>query len=71
VSVIIDPFRWYRRRQRLQREAQEESQYLRRRHGDQAATAAREKLGRPDLTSWGRSVLEQAIKLLERPSKPA
>lgn len=69
--MIIDPFRWYRRRQRLQREAQEESQYLHRRHGDQAAAIAREKLARTDLTTWGRSVLEEAIKLLERPSKPA
>ena len=69
--MIIDPFRWYRRRQRLQREAQEESQYLRRRHGDRAAAIAREKLGRSDLTRWGRSVLAETIKLLDRPSKPA
>ncbi|CAN7496754.1 hypothetical protein LJR219_003428 [Phenylobacterium sp. LjRoot219] len=69
--MLIDPFRWYRRRQRLQREALEESQYLRRRFGDTALATAREKLKRPDLTSWGRNVLEEAIKLLERPSTPA
>ena len=67
--MLIDPFRWYRRRQRLQREALEESQYLRRRFGDTALETAREKLKRPDLTSWGRGVLEEAIKLLERNAK--
>jgi hypothetical protein len=66
--AIVDPFRWYRRRRRLAREAQEEAQYLRRRHGEAAQSAAREKLARPDLTRWGRSVLEQALKELERDS---
>lgn len=64
--MLIDPFRWYRRRQRIQREALEESHYLRRRFGDTALEAAREKLRRPDLTSWGRSVVEEAIRLLKR-----
>ena len=64
--MSIDPIRWYRRRQRLLREAQDEVQYLRRRHGESALTAAREKLQRSDLTDWGRSVVAQAIKVLER-----
>ena len=64
--MIIDPFRLYRRRQRLLREAQDEAQYLRRRHGDSAAAAAREKLARPDLTRWGQRVVEQALRELER-----
>jgi hypothetical protein len=68
-SVLIDPFRWYRRRQRLEREALEESQYLRRRFGDTALETAREKLKRPDLTSWGRHVVGQSIKLLEKDSR--
>lgn len=67
----IDPIRWYRRRQRLLREAQDEVQYLRRRHGESALTAAREKLKRTDLTDWGRSVVAQAIKELERTPKTA
>jgi hypothetical protein len=69
--MIIDPFRWYRRRQRLLREAQEESQYLRRRFGETAVDAAREKLKRSDLTQWGRNVIEQAVKLLEHTPKRA
>jgi len=60
----IDPFRWYRRRKWLLEKAREESQDLRRRFGDGALEAAREKLKRPDLTRWGRSVVEEAIKLL-------
>jgi hypothetical protein len=69
--MIVDPFRWYRRHQRLLREAQDEIQYLRRRHGESALAAAREKLNRPDLTDWGRSVVAQAIKALERAPKGA
>lgn len=64
--MIIDPFRLYRRRQRLLREAQDEAQYLRRRHGDSAVAAAREKLARTDLTKWGQRVVEQALRELER-----
>jgi hypothetical protein len=64
--MIVDPFRWYRRHQRLRREAQDEVQYLRRRHGESALAAAREKLARPDLTDWGRSVVAQAIKELSK-----
>lgn len=62
--MILNPLRLYRRRQRLMREALEEAQYLRRRHGDLAIEAAREQLRRADLTSWGHQVLEQAIRFL-------
>jgi hypothetical protein len=44
--------------------ALEEAQYLRRRYGYDAARAARELMRRPDITRWGRRVLERAIKLL-------
>jgi hypothetical protein len=64
--MIIDPFRWHRRHQRLRREAQDEIQYLRRRHGESALAAAQEKLARPDLTNWGRRVVSEAIKELRR-----
>ena len=64
--MIIDPIRRYRRHRRLLKEAAEEAQFLRRRHGEGAIAAAREKLERPDLTQWGRSVLQQAIKELDR-----
>ncbi len=57
--------RLYRRYRRLQREAREEAQTLRRRHGAAALLAAREKLRRPEVTSWGRRVLRRAIKLLK------
>ncbi|MDB5445808.1 MAG: hypothetical protein JWQ97_1125 [Phenylobacterium sp.] len=67
--MIIDPFRWYRRHQRLVRESHDEAQYLRRRHGAEAVAAARAKLTRPDLTRWGRSVLELAVKELGRPPR--
>jgi hypothetical protein len=63
--MILNPLRLYRRRQRLRREALEEAQYLRRRHGDEALIAARDQLRRGDLTSWGRQVMETAIKLLQ------
>ncbi|MDB5454258.1 MAG: hypothetical protein JWO33_2836 [Caulobacteraceae bacterium] len=57
--------RFIRRLRRLEREAREEAQTLRRRHGGAAILAAREKLRRPDLTSWGRRVLRRAIKMLK------
>lgn len=64
--MILNPLRLYRRRQRLRREALEEAQYLRRRHGDEAARAAREQLRRADLTSWGQQVMQETVRLLER-----
>lgn len=65
VYMILNPLRLYRRRQRLLREAREEAQYLRRRHGEGAIAAAREQMRRPDLTTWGHQVLEQAIRYLQ------
>jgi hypothetical protein len=63
--MILNPLRLYRRRQRLRREALEEAQHLRRRHGNKALAAARDQLRRTDLTSWGRHVMETAVKLLK------
>lgn len=65
-SMILNPLRLYRRRRRLRREALEEAQYLRRRHGDQALQAARDQLRRQDLTTWGHQVMEEAVRLLQR-----
>lgn len=64
--MMLNPLRLYRRRQRLSREALEEAQYLRRRHGPDALHAAKEQLRRPELTTWGHQVLEKAIELLRR-----
>ena len=64
--MMLNPLRLYRRRQRLNREALEEAQYLRRRHGPDAVRAAGEQLHRPELTSWGHQVLERAIEFLKR-----
>lgn len=61
----LNPWRLWRRRQRLKRDALEEAQHLRRWHGEQAVAVAREKLARPGRTSWGRNVLVDAIKLLQ------
>ncbi|MDB5419334.1 MAG: hypothetical protein JWP50_2753 [Phenylobacterium sp.] len=63
--MILNPLRLYRRRQRLLREALEEAQYLRRRHGAEALGAAHEQLRRPDITRWGHKVLERAIQYLK------
>lgn len=60
----LNPLRLWRRRRRLREEAVEEARFLRRRHGDTALAAAQEKLARPEVTSWGRAVLKEAIKLL-------
>lgn len=69
---MFDPFHWYRRRQRLRRAAREEIQFLQRRYGASALAAAQEKLNRPDLNEWGRSVLAQAIKeMSKRPAAAA
>jgi len=63
--MMLNPLRLYRRRQRLRREALEEAQLLRRRHGDEALAVAQQQLTRPDLTTWGRQVVGEAAKLLE------
>jgi hypothetical protein len=63
--MILNPMRLYRRHQRLMRDAREEAQNLRRRHGAQALEAARAKLQRPEITSWGRRVIQRAVKTLQ------
>jgi len=40
--------------------------FLRRRFGEAAHRAAMEKLSRADLTSWGRQVVSEAARRLER-----
>jgi hypothetical protein len=64
--MILNPVRAYRRWRRAQREALDEAQMLRRRYGDAALEAARAKLVREDLSSWGRRVLQETVKVLER-----
>lgn len=66
VGMIINPIRFYRRWRRANQEAVDEVMLLRRRHGDDAISAARAKLARDDLTSWGRQVMQQAVRMLER-----
>ena len=63
--MILNPLRLYRRRQRLRREALEEAQHLRRRHGEDAVRAAHDQLRREDLTTWGHQVIEEAVRLLK------
>ncbi|HEY8615540.1 hypothetical protein [Phenylobacterium sp.] len=60
----VNPLRMWRRYRRLRREAADEAQFLRRRFGDDAVAAARAKLRRADVTSWGRAVLRRAIRIL-------
>ena len=64
--MILNPVRAYRRWRRVQREALDEAQMLRRRYGDAALDAARAKLVREDLSSWGRRVLQETVKVLEK-----
>ena len=64
--MVFNPLRLYRRKRRLEREALEEAQLLRRRYGAAAIAAAREKLRRPDLTWWGRKVMKRTVELLRR-----
>jgi hypothetical protein len=64
--MFPDPFRWLRRRERLHRHAHEEAEHLRRRHGEGALDAAREKARRPDLTHWGKQIMSEAIRELKR-----
>jgi hypothetical protein len=64
--VVFNPLRLLRRHERLKREALDEAQVLRRRHGEAAADAAKAKLDRTDLTTWHRLVVERAIQILEK-----
>jgi hypothetical protein len=63
-KVVLNPWRIYRRIQRLERQAIEEAQHLRRRYGPGALHAAHQKMARPDLTHWGRKVMKRTIQLL-------
>ena len=63
--MILDPVRLFRRWRRVEREALEEAQMLRRRYGSKAQTAALEKLSRDDLSTWHRQVMKRASKLLD------
>jgi hypothetical protein len=60
--TIAHPIKAIRRRRRLRRAIEDEALYLRRIHGAGAHAAATEKLKRPDLTSWGRRVVQGAAK---------
>lgn len=64
--MVMNPLRLLRRHERIKRESLDEAQVLRRRHGDDAIAAAKEKLARTDLTSWYRQVLERAIQVLQK-----
>ena len=64
--MIFNPLRLYRRWRRVRAEAAEEAHMLRRRHGASALDAARTKLNREDLSSWGRRVLEETVRVLEK-----
>ena len=64
-DLLLNPVRILRRRQRLEREALEEAQFLRRRHGEGALDAARDQQLRPEVTTWGYRVLDRAIQLLK------
>ena len=64
--MIVNPVRLYNRWRRVQQEAAKEAQMLQRRHGEAALEAARAKLARENLTSWGRRVLQQTVKVLEK-----
>jgi hypothetical protein len=61
-QTIAHPIKAIRRRRRLRRAAEEEAFHLRRVHGAGAHAAALQKLKRPDLTSWGRQVVQGAAK---------
>jgi hypothetical protein len=64
--AMLNLVRLWRRRRRLIREAVEEAQFLRLRHGPSAVRAAQDKLSRPDLTVWGRRVLNEALRLMRK-----
>jgi len=63
-AVNLDPIRFLRRRQRFRQDAEAEAELLRRRHGEGAYAHAMEKLGRADLTTRYRRVLEAAARRL-------
>ena len=66
VVMIVDPLRLYKRWRRVRQEAADEAQMLRRRHGEAALEAAQSKLAREDLSTWGRQIMEQTVRILEK-----
>ncbi|MGA0608550.1 hypothetical protein ACO2Q0_21365 [Phenylobacterium sp. VNQ135] len=63
---MFDLLRRFRRHRRLAADAAREAAALRREHGEKAVAAARLKLKDPNLTRWGRRIMERAIVRLER-----
>ena len=63
--MTLNPFRLFKRWQRLRREVEQEVFYLRRQHGERAYEAALAEMERPELTSWGRQVMEEAARRLK------
>ena len=64
--MTLNPLRYLRRRRRLRHAVEEEVFFLRRAHGAAAYEAALSKLGRPDLTDWGRQIVKGAARELKR-----
>jgi len=64
--MIVNPVRLYKRWRRLQQEALEEAHMLRRRYGSTALEAANAKLARDDLSSWGRQIMQETVKVLKK-----
>ncbi len=68
--MTFNPVKLIRRRKRLHQAIHEEVHFLMRSYGAGAHSAALEKLQRPDLTNWGRQVLDGAARRLERGEHP-
>ncbi len=64
--MILNPIRLYKRHQRLRRDALDEAFLLRGLHGKAALQVARAKLSRQDLSSWGRQLLQETVRRLEK-----
>jgi hypothetical protein len=62
---MLDPIRFLRRRERLRRAIDEETFVLQRRYGEEAYDQCLAKLGRDDLTTRYRRVLEGAARKLK------
>ena len=69
--MTLNPIRFIRRRRRLRRAIDEEVYYLRHLHGEGAHAAALAKLKRPDLTSWGRRIVQGAARQTMVPARHA
>ena len=69
--MTFNPIKLIRRRKRLHQAIQEEVHFLMRSYDSGAHQAALDKLQRPDLTNWGRQVLDGVVKQLERKNRQA